>query len=96
MKVAHTRLEARTYRPQAELCKDAAQLKIVEEVETIKSIIGNLNNRLLECEAQQQQLLRTRSNLENDLKDKMDALFIDREKCMGLRKSYPIVNTIKY
>ncbi|XP_057339846.1 tektin-3-like isoform X2 [Microplitis mediator] len=96
IKVAHTRLEARTYRPQAELCKDAAQLKIVEEVETIKSIIGNLNNRLLECEAQQQQLLRTRSNLENDLKDKMDALFIDREKCMGLRKSYPIVNTIKY
>lgn len=27
LKVAHTRLEARIHRPQAELCKDQAQLR---------------------------------------------------------------------
>lgn len=96
MKVAHTRLEARIHRPHAELCRDAAQLRIVEEIETIRSVIDSLHKRLLECEAQQNQLLRSRSELENDLKAKMDALFIDREKCLSLRRSYPIVSTIKY
>ncbi|KAG8035427.1 hypothetical protein G9C98_006873 [Cotesia typhae] len=96
MKVAHTRLEARIHRPHAELCRDAAQLRIVEEIDTIRSVIDSLHKRLLECEAQQNQLLRSRSELENDLKAKMDALFIDREKCMSLRRSYPIVSTIKY
>lgn len=30
LKVAHTRLEARSHRPEAELCKDYAQLRFVE------------------------------------------------------------------
>lgn len=96
LKVAHTRLEARTHRPQTELCCDTAQHRMVHEVHTIKGMIDDFNERLQECEAQHQQLLLVRNNLESDLKAKVDALFIDREKVMGLRRSYPIKTTIKF
>lgn len=55
-----------------------------------------MNSKLQTFEAQHQQLLRTRSNLETDLKSKVDALFIDREKCMAMRRSYPIASVIKF
>ncbi|XP_011298491.1 tektin-3 [Fopius arisanus] len=96
LKVAHTRLEARSHRPESELCCDYAHQRIVQEAETIKALIDVLHSKLQECEAQHQQLLRTRANLETDLKSKADAVFIDREKCMGMRRSYPIVKTVKY
>ncbi|XP_076759090.1 tektin-3 [Xylocopa sonorina] len=96
LKVAHTRLESRTHRPAAELCKDYAQLRMIEEVETINLLIHDMNLKLQRFEAQHQQLLRTRSNLETDLKSKVDALFIDREKCMGIRRSYPLASVIKF
>lgn len=69
---------------------------MVNEIETIKGLIHELHMKLQESEAQHQQLLRTRSNLESDLKAKVDALFVDREKCMGMRRSYPIAATVKY
>ncbi|XP_043268143.1 tektin-3-like [Venturia canescens] len=96
LKVAHTRLEARTHRPQSELCRDYAQTRMVTEVDTIKTIIHELHMKLQECEAQHQQLLKTRNNLETELKSKVDSLFVDREKCMGMRRTYPIAATIKY
>ncbi|XP_024882211.1 tektin-3-like [Temnothorax curvispinosus] len=96
LKVAHTRLEARTHRPESELCKDHAQLRVIKEVEDINKIVYDMNMKLQQYEAQHQQLLRTRSNLESNLQSKVDALFIDREKCMGLRRSCPISSTVKY
>ncbi|KYN33211.1 Tektin-3 [Trachymyrmex septentrionalis] len=96
LKVAHTRLEARTHRPDIELCKDDAQFRINKEVEDINKIVYGLNMKLQQSEAQHQQLLRTRSNLESNLKSKIDAVFIDREKCMGLRRSCPISSIVKY
>lgn len=34
--------------------------------------------------------------MRGNLKNKVDALFIDREECMGMRRSFPFNNTIKY
>ncbi|XP_072759740.1 tektin-3 isoform X2 [Anoplolepis gracilipes] len=96
LKVANTRQETRIYRPKAELCKDHAQFRLNEEVKDINKIVCDMNLKLQQCEAQHQHLLHTKSNLENDLKSKTDALFIDREKCMGLRRSYPISSTVKF
>jgi len=69
---------------------------MIKEVEDINKIVYDMNIKLQQSEAQHQQLLRTRSNLESNLKYKIDALFIDREKCMGLRRSCPISSTVKY
>lgn len=69
---------------------------MVKEVETINTLIHEMHIKLQQSEAQHQHLLKTRANLEKDLKAKVDALFVDREKCMGMRRSYPITTTVKY
>lgn len=69
---------------------------MIKEVETINAMIHDMNLKLQTFEAQHQQLLSTRANLETDLKSKVDALFIDREKCLGLRRSYPMASAIKF
>lgn len=96
LKVAQTRLESRGHRSGLEMCKDSAQLRLVQEVEELQAAMTDLYYALQETEAQHQQLLKTRSNLETELKNKVNALFIDREKCMGLRRSFPVNNLIKY
>uniref|UniRef100_A0A1B6C9Y6 Tektin n=1 Tax=Clastoptera arizonana TaxID=38151 RepID=A0A1B6C9Y6_9HEMI len=96
LKVAQTRLEARAHRRDIELCRDGAHLRLVQEVKDIQDSIDYLHRKLQEAEAQHQQLLKTRSNLESDLHVKINSLFIDREKCLGMRRSFPISATIKY
>lgn len=76
--------------------RDYAQLRLVQEVDDLKGVVNNLHYKLQEAEAQHQSLLKTRSNLEVDLTNKVKALFIDREKCMGIRRSFPVNTMIKY
>uniref|UniRef100_A0A8D0GJ34 Tektin n=1 Tax=Sphenodon punctatus TaxID=8508 RepID=A0A8D0GJ34_SPHPU len=93
MKVAHTRLDERTRRPNVELCRDSTQLRLVNEVHEIDDTIQNLQQRLREAEDTLQMLVHTKSNLEHDLAVKANSLFIDQEKCMGMRKTFP--NTLR-
>ena len=69
---------------------------MVKEVEIINTLIHDMHLKLQQSEAQHQHLLRTRVSLETDLKAKVDSLFVDREKCMGMRRSYPITTTVRY
>uniref|UniRef100_A0A1I8NN07 Tektin n=2 Tax=Stomoxys calcitrans TaxID=35570 RepID=A0A1I8NN07_STOCA len=96
LKVAQTRMEARSHRTGVELCKDYAQMRLTQEVHELKDTVNNLHHKLQEAEAQHQSLLKTRASLESDLRNKVNALFIDREKCMGLRRAFPVNNMIKY
>uniref|UniRef100_A0A0A9ZFA0 Tektin n=1 Tax=Lygus hesperus TaxID=30085 RepID=A0A0A9ZFA0_LYGHE len=96
MKVAQTRLEARSHRRDVELCRDEAQTRLIQEVGEIAESVEVLHRKLQEAEAQHQQLLMSRSTLEKDLHTKVNSLFIDREKCLGMRRSFPITATIKY
>ncbi|GAB0095295.1 Tektin [Sergentomyia squamirostris] len=96
LKVAQTRLEARSHRNGLEICKDMAHVRLVQEVCEIQDSVSNLHRKLQDAEMQHQQLLKTKANLENDLKNKTNALFIDREKCMGIRRSFPVHSLIKY
>jgi tektin-3 len=96
LKVAQTRLEARIHRPEIELCRDNAHLHLIDEVNEISDSVKTLQRKLEDAEAQHQALLRIKSTLEVNLKNKVDALFIDREKCLGIRRSFPVNSTIKY
>ncbi|CAJ0926700.1 unnamed protein product [Ranitomeya imitator] len=89
LKVAQTRLDERTRRPNVELCRDIAQLRLVQEVHEIDDTIQVLQQRLREAEDTLQMLVHTKANLEHDLSIKANSLFIDQEKCMGMRKSFP-------
>ncbi|XP_015272432.1 PREDICTED: tektin-3 [Gekko japonicus] len=93
LKVAHTRLDERTRRPNVELCRDSAQLRLVNEVYEIDDTIQSLQQRLRDAEDTLQTLVHTKANLEHDLAVKANSLFIDQEKCMGMRKTFP--NTLR-
>ena len=46
LKLAETRLENRTVRPHAELCRDEPQQSLIEEVTTLKKNIRILSQKL--------------------------------------------------
>ncbi|NXB77639.1 TEKT3 protein, partial [Donacobius atricapilla] len=89
LKVAQTRLDERTRRPNVELCRDAAQLRLVREVNEINETLRNLQQCLRASEDMLQMLVRSKGVLEHDLVVKNNSLFIDQERCMGMRRSYP-------
>lgn len=90
MKVAHTRLEARTHRPEIELCRDNAYISLQKEIDNIHHQVERMHKTLKELEHQHQRLLRIRNSLEHELSLKIDTLYIDKEKVCGLRRAYPV------
>lgn len=90
MQVAQTRLDTRIRRPNVELCRDPVQHRLVEEVSEIGETIESLQGKLRQAENALQQLLRTKAALEQDLSIKNNSIFIDREKCLGMRKTFPM------
>ncbi|KAM4819905.1 tektin-5 isoform 2-T2 [Thomomys bottae] len=89
LKVAQTRLECRTRRPNMELCRDMAQFKLLNEVFTIDDTLQTLRLRLREAQDTMQLLAMTKSRLEHELAIKANTLCIDKDKCMGMRKTFP-------
>ncbi|NXG76980.1 TEKT3 protein, partial [Baryphthengus martii] len=89
LKVAQTRLDERTRRPNMELCRDPAQIRLVNEVHEIDETIQTLQQRLRDAEDVLQMLVHAKSVLEHDLSVKANTLFLDQEKCMGMRKTFP-------
>ncbi|XP_008300509.1 tektin-3 [Stegastes partitus] len=91
LKVAQTRLEERTRRPNIELCRDNPHHRLVSEVREIEDTIHKLQERLMEAESTLQTLVKTKVTLEHDLSVKANSLFLDQEKCMSMRKSFPSI-----
>ncbi|XP_058477381.1 tektin-3 [Solea solea] len=89
LKVAQTRLEERTRRPNIELCRDNPHHSLVVEVREIEDTIQKLKERLMEAENALQILVKTKVTLEHDLSIKANSLFLEQEKCMSMRKSFP-------
>ncbi|KAK9530114.1 hypothetical protein VZT92_011643 [Zoarces viviparus] len=89
LKVAQTRLEERTRRPNVELCRDNPHHRLVGEVREIEDTIHKLQERLMEAENTLQTLVKTKVTLEHDLSIKANSLFLDQEKCMSMRKIFP-------
>ncbi|KAM8888879.1 tektin-3 [Synchiropus picturatus] len=89
LKVAQTRLEERTRRPNIELCRDNPFHRLVSEVREIEDTIIKLQERLMEAESTLQTLVKTKVTLEHDLSVKANSLFLDQEKCMSIRKTFP-------
>ncbi|XP_066236100.1 tektin-4 [Saccopteryx leptura] len=89
LKVAQTRLYQRSHRPNVELCRDAAQFRLVSEIEELNTSLSALREKLLEAEQSLRNLEDTRMSLEKDIAVKTNSLFIDRQKCMTHRARYP-------
>ncbi|GAB1604938.1 tektin-3-like [Argonauta hians] len=90
LKVAQTRLNTRLRRPDIEACRDHAQVRLLEEVGEIYDSLELLKKRLNNAEDALQDLLRMKSTLEEDLSIKNNTLFLDREKCLAMRTTFPM------
>ncbi|NXU50794.1 TEKT3 protein, partial [Turnix velox] len=88
-KVAQTRLDGRTQRPDMELCRDTAQLHLVNEVHEIYDTVRSLQQRLKDSEDTLQMLVHAKSVLQHELAIKANSLLIDQEKCMRMRRTFP-------
>ena len=66
-KVAQTRLENRTYRPNVELCRDAAQYQLCHEVREIEGTVKALVEKLQEAQNAHNSLNDNLRNIEEDL-----------------------------
>ncbi|XP_022093649.1 tektin-4-like [Acanthaster planci] len=89
MKVAQTRLDHRTHRPNVELCRDPAHFRLVQEVGEIQNSIDRLEQKLADSRASLNDLMATRMSLEQQIALKKNSIFIDRDKCMKFRTRYP-------
>lgn len=63
--------------------------RLISEVREIEDTIQKLQERLTEAENTLQNLVKTRVVLEHDLSVKANSLFLEQEKCMSMRKSFP-------
>jgi len=90
MKLANTRLDNRSQRPNVELCRDQVQYRLVEEVGELNHSVSALSERLAHTEASLKGLVRRQVELEEDIDIKSNTLFIDETECMGMRKSINI------
>lgn len=86
LKVAQTRLDNRTYRPNVELCRDRVQYRLVNEVGEITFNIERLREMLQESDSSLKALIRTQLTLEEDIEVKVNSLFIDRDQNMVMRR----------
>ncbi|NWI64946.1 TEKT2 protein, partial [Todus mexicanus] len=85
LKVAHTRLETRTYRPHVELCRDQAQYGLTDEVHQLEGTMRALRQKLLESQDALDALYRQLHRIQTDLGYKANSLVLDN-KCMDSRR----------
>lgn len=91
LKLANTRLDIRTNRPNIELVRDPAQYKLIKEVNEIEDAIRRLQERLNESHKRLKDLDRDKLVLQRDIDVKTNTVRIDEaENLHGIRKSLKI------
>ncbi|XP_051494063.1 tektin-2 [Apus apus] len=89
LKVAHTRLETRTQRPWADLCRDQVQFGLTDEVHQLEGTIRALRQKLAESQDALNALQRQLHRIQTDIGYKANSLMLDN-KCMDSRKKLVI------
>ncbi|CAJ0931623.1 unnamed protein product [Ranitomeya imitator] len=92
IKVAQTRLETRTLRPNVEHCRDPVQYRLIGEVQEIATNIERLREALNQAEAELKGLIRKQLSLEEEIQVKENTLYIDEVICMQMREAISINN----
>ncbi|XP_008329308.1 tektin-2 [Cynoglossus semilaevis] len=78
LKLAHTRLENRTYRPGVDLCRDEVQHGLVSEVQQLEETIMALRQKLSEAQHSLQRMKLHHYHMLQDLSSKKEALALEQ------------------
>ncbi|XP_004678853.1 PREDICTED: tektin-2 [Condylura cristata] len=89
LKLCHTRLEARTYRPNVELCRDQAQYGLTDEVHQLEATIASLKQKLAQVQDALDALYKHLARLQADIACKANSMLLDT-KCMDTRRKLTV------
>nr|XP_012295174.1 tektin-2 isoform X2 [Aotus nancymaae] len=89
LKLSHTRLEARTYRPNVELCRDQAQYGLTDEVHQLQATIAALKQKLAQAQDVLDTLYKHLARLQADIACKANSMLLDT-KCMDTRRKLTV------
>ncbi|KAH0631169.1 hypothetical protein JD844_005354 [Phrynosoma platyrhinos] len=89
LKLAHTRLETRTYRPNMELCRDQAQYGLTDEVHQLEGTIAALKQKLAQSQDALDALYKHLYRIQSDIAIKSNSLLLDN-KCMDGRRKLTV------
>ena len=89
MKVAQTRLETRSQRPNVELVRDPVQFRLIDEVAEITGTLHQLQVQLAQLQSSLKGLNRRQLSLEEDIQIKSNSINIDENQCKNLRQQLP-------
>ncbi|XP_034876081.1 tektin-2 [Mirounga leonina] len=89
LKLCHTRLESRTYRPNVELCRDQAQYGLTDEVHQLEATIAALKQKLAQAQDALDALHKHLARLQADIDCKANSMLLDT-KCMDTRRKLTV------
>ncbi|KAM6219928.1 tektin-2 [Rhynchocyon petersi] len=89
LKLAHTRLETRTYRPNVELCRDQAQYGLTDEVHQLEATLTALKQKLAQAQDALDALNKQLARLQADIACKANTMLLDT-KCMDTRRKLTV------
>ncbi|XP_029022144.1 tektin-2 [Betta splendens] len=89
LKLAHTRLEARTCRPGMDLCRDEVQHGLVSEVHQLEATITALKQKLSEAQHSLQKMRLHHTLMLQDLSRKQEALSLEQRSMAARRRLAP-------
>ncbi|XP_029802490.1 tektin-2 [Suricata suricatta] len=89
LKLCHTRLESRTYRPSVELCRDQAQYGLTDEVHQLEATITALKQKLAQAQDALDALYKHLARLQADIACKANSMLLDT-KCMDTRRKLTV------
>ncbi|KAL0604810.1 Tektin-2 [Plecturocebus cupreus] len=89
LKLSHTRLEARTYRPNVELCRDQAQYGLTDEVHQLEATIAALKQKLAQAQDALDALHKHLARLQADIACKANSMLLDT-KCVDTRRKLTV------
>ncbi|XP_021502314.1 tektin-2 isoform X1 [Meriones unguiculatus] len=85
LKLAHTRLESRTYRPNVELCRDQAQFGLIDELHQLETTIATMKQKLVQAQDALDALSKHLARIQADIACKTNSMLLDT-KCLDIRR----------
>nr|XP_009684131.1 PREDICTED: tektin-2 isoform X2 [Struthio camelus australis] len=89
LKLAHTRLETRTYRPNVELCRDQVQYGLTDEVQQLEGTISALKQKLAQAQDALDALYKQLYRIQTDVGYKANSLVLEN-KCIDSRRKLTV------
>ncbi|KAM9035227.1 tektin-2 [Sarcophilus harrisii] len=89
MKLAHTRLDIRTYRPNMELSRDQVQYGLTNEVHQLEANIATLKQKLTQAQDTRGSFYKHLARIQADIACKTNSLMLD-SKCLDIRQKLTV------